>query len=126
MPLTIRIDGTDYVDRRDLTPAAFWTKCATAADLPSTAAPATPGQFTAVYQGSAGDGADLVVVVCLSAAFLGHHAVCRLGAREFDRVPVSVIDGAHGVPGAVGMIVADCAVIANRASHGRWSPGQTS
>jgi fatty acid-binding protein DegV len=28
VPLTIRIDGTEYVDRRDLTPTEFWTKCA--------------------------------------------------------------------------------------------------
>jgi len=116
VPLTIRIDGTEYVDRRDLTPAAFWTKCAAAAELPSTAAPA-PGQFTAAYQGLADDGADSVVVVCLSAALSATMQSAELGAREFDAVPVTVIDG-RTVSLAQGMIVADCArLAAGGASH---------
>ena len=40
VPLTIRIDGQEYVDRVDLTPAEFWAKCAASPELPSTAAPA--------------------------------------------------------------------------------------
>ena len=46
VPLTIRIDGHEYVDRADLTPAEFWAKCAASPNLPETAAPA-PGQFEA-------------------------------------------------------------------------------
>ena len=44
VPLTIRIDGNEYVDRLDLTPAEFWAKCAASPTLPETAAP-SPGQF---------------------------------------------------------------------------------
>ncbi len=46
VPLTIRIDGKEYVDRRDLTVAEFWSKCAASPTLPETAAP-SPGQFEA-------------------------------------------------------------------------------
>ncbi len=49
VPLTIRIDGHEYVDRADLTPVEFWAKCAVAAALPETAAP-SPGQFEAAYR----------------------------------------------------------------------------
>ena len=49
VPLTIRIDGNEYVDRRDLTVAEFWAKCAASPTLPETAAPA-PGQFEQTYR----------------------------------------------------------------------------
>src|SRR6478735_690599 len=60
VPLTIRIGGTDYVDRRDLTPAAFWAKADAADDLPSTAAPA-PGQ-SAELGARSFDGAPVTII----------------------------------------------------------------
>ena len=57
VPLTIRIDGHEYVDRHDLTVAEFWAKCAASPTLPETAAPA-PGQFEHVYRQLAADGAE--------------------------------------------------------------------
>ena len=55
VPLTIRIDGHEYVDRADLTPAEFWAKCAKSSTLPETAAP-SPGQFEAAYRKLAAQG----------------------------------------------------------------------
>src|SRR4051812_43276330 len=110
VPLTIRIDGTDYVDRRDLTPSEFWIKADAAAELPSTAAPA-PGQFTAAYSTLVDDGATSIVAVCLSSALSATMQAAALGARAFDAARVSVVDG-RTVSLAQGMIVADCARLA--------------
>lgn len=49
VPLTIRMGEEEFVDRRDLTPAEFWARCAAMSQLPETAAPA-PGQFEAAKQ----------------------------------------------------------------------------
>ena len=42
VPLTIRFGDTEFLDRRDLTPDEFWSRCATSPVLPETAAP-SPG-----------------------------------------------------------------------------------
>lgn len=110
VPLTIRIDGVEYVDRRDLTPAEFWAKADAATELPATAAPA-PGQFADAYGALAADGATSIVAVCLSAALSATMQSAELAARDFDAAPVSVVDG-RTVSLAQGMIVADCARLA--------------
>ncbi len=65
VPLTIRFGDEELVDRRDLTPAQFWARCAASPVLPETAAPA-PGAFQAAFEGVAGGGADGVVCVTIS------------------------------------------------------------
>jgi len=67
VPLTIRIDGVEYTDRVDLSPAEFWARCAASSTLPETAAPA-PGQFEQEYRRLAAEGATAIVVVSLSGA----------------------------------------------------------
>jgi DegV family protein with EDD domain len=117
VPLTIRIDGHEYVDRADLTPAEFWAKCAAAAELPSTAAPA-PGQFEAVYRKLADEGATSVVAINLSAALSATMQSAELGARGVaDVIPVTVVDSQQCTLG-LGSIVMDCArLAAGGASH---------
>jgi DegV family protein with EDD domain len=111
VPLTIRIGGDEYVDRRDLTPAEFWTKCSASPQLPETAAPA-PGQFEQVYRAAAADGASAVVVISLSAALSATMQSAELAARGVaDVIPVSVVDSRNCTLG-LGSIVADCARLA--------------
>jgi DegV family protein with EDD domain len=117
VPLTIRIDGHEYVDRVDLTPAEFWAKCAASPNLPETAAPA-PGQFEATYRKLAGDGATSIVAINLSAALSATMQSAELGARGVaDLVPVTVVDSQQCTLG-LGAIVMDCArLAAGGASH---------
>lgn len=117
VPLTIRIDGTEYVDRRDLTPTEFWTKCAASPTLPETAAPA-PGEFEQAYRALAADGATSVVVVNLSAALSATMQSAELAARSVaDVVRVSVVDS-RSVTLGLGVIVSACArLAASGASH---------
>jgi DegV family protein with EDD domain len=78
VPLTIRFGDQEFVDRRDLSTAEFWTRCTAATALPETAAPA-PGQYEEVYRGAAGRRG--VVVISLSAALSGTMQSAQLAAR---------------------------------------------
>jgi DegV family protein with EDD domain len=111
VPLTIRIDGQEFVDRRDLTPAEFWSRCAASPNLPETAAPA-PGEFEAAYRRLAADGATGIVVVSLSGALSATLQSAELAARSVaDVLPVTTVDSRNCTLG-LGMIVADCARLA--------------
>jgi DegV family protein with EDD domain len=117
IPLTIRIDGQEYVDRRDLTPAEFWAKCAASPTLPETAAP-SPGQFEQSYRALAADGATSIVTVSLSGALSATMQSAELAARSVsDTLPVTVIDS-RSVTLGLGAIVASCArMAADGADH---------
>jgi DegV family protein with EDD domain len=92
VPLTIRIDGVEYTDRVDLSPAEFWARCAASSALPETAAPA-PGQFEEQYRRLASEGASAIVVVSLSGALSATIQSAELAARSVaDVVPVHVVD----------------------------------
>ncbi|MEP7112549.1 MAG: DegV family protein [Ilumatobacteraceae bacterium] len=117
VPLTIRIDGNEYVDRHDLSVAEFWAKCAASATLPETAAPA-PGQFEQTYRALAADGASSVVTISLSAALSATMQSAELAARAVaDVIPVTVIDS-RSVTLGLGAIVTSCArLAASGATH---------
>jgi len=121
VPLTIRIDGHEYVDRADLTPAEFWAKCALSSTLPETAAP-SPGQFETTYQKLAAEGAGSVVVINLSGELSATMQSAQLAARDFNAnaansIKVTVVDSCSATLG-LGLIVADCARLARGgASH---------
>jgi DegV family protein with EDD domain len=111
VPLTIRIDGDEYVDRRDLTVAEFWAKCAASQTLPETAAPA-PGQFENTYRQLAADGAASIVTISLSGALSATMQSAELASRSVaDLIPVTVIDSRSATLG-LGAIVASCAQLA--------------
>jgi DegV family protein with EDD domain len=117
VPLTIRIDGQEYVDRLDLTPAEFWAKCATSPGLPETAAPA-PGQFEAVYRRLAADGATSIVAINLSAALSATMQSAELASRSVaDTIKVTVVDSQQVTMG-LGLVVSKAArLAATGASH---------
>lgn len=108
VPLTIRIDGTEFVDRVELDPAGFWSRCAASAELPSTAAPA-PGQFEEAYRRLRADGASSIVVITLSAALSATMQSAELAARSVaSDVSVTVVDSQQVTLG-LGIIVAEAA-----------------
>jgi DegV family protein with EDD domain len=117
VPLTIRIDGNEYVDRLDLSVAEFWEKVAASPTLPETAAPA-PGQFENTYRELAAAGASSVVTISLSGALSATMQSAELAARSVaDLIPVTVIDS-RSVTLGLGAIVAACArLAADGATH---------
>ncbi len=92
VPLTIRFGDEELLDRRDLTPAAFWERCRTSAALPETAAP-PPGAFQAAFVAAADAGADGVVCCTISSALSATHQAALAGAAAAaNRLPVQVVD----------------------------------
>jgi len=92
VPLTVRFGAEELVDRRDLTPADFWSRLATSSVLPETAAP-SPGAFEEAYRRAAADGAEGVVCVTISSALSATFEAARLAADSVkDTVPVRVVD----------------------------------
>ncbi len=117
VPLTIRIDGVEYVDRADLTPAEFWAKCAQSPTLPETAAPA-PGHFEAAYRKLAAEGATSIVSVNLSGALSATMQSAELAARSVaPDIQVTVVDSQQCTMG-LGLVVSRAAQLARQgASH---------
>ena len=92
VPLSIRFGDDEFIDREQLTPAAFWAKCAASPTLPETAAPA-PGQFETTYRELAAEGATGIVVVALSGKLSATLQSAELAARSVaDDVEVRIVD----------------------------------
>jgi DegV family protein with EDD domain len=92
VPLTIRFGDTEFLDRRDLTPDEFWSRCASSPVLPETAAP-SPGAFQQAFQEAADAGYDGIVCICLSAAVSATFQSASAAAESLGgKFPVRVID----------------------------------
>jgi len=112
VPLSIRFGDEEFIDREDLTPAEFWTRCVNSPNLPETAAPA-PGLFEAAYRSLAGEGATGVVVLNLAADLSATMQSAELAARTIAEddsldVDVRVVDSRTATIG-LGTIVVACA-----------------
>ncbi len=90
VPLTIRFGSDEFVDRQDLTPEAFWARCAASSELPETAAP-SPGSFQAAFEEAAAAGADGVVCITISSKLSATYQSALAGAQAAS-IPVRVID----------------------------------
>ncbi|MGI8685342.1 MAG: DegV family protein [Acidimicrobiales bacterium] len=111
VPLSVRFGAEELVDRRDLTPADFWSRLATSSVLPETAAP-SPGAFEEAYRRAAADGAEGVVCVTISSALSATFEAARLAAESVaDTVPVRVIDSraVSMAEGTVAIVAAELA-----------------
>lgn len=114
VPLTIRFGDEEFVDRRDLTPAEFWARCAASPVLPETAAP-PPGLFEQAFRAAAAEGADGIVCVNLSGRLSATIESARVAAKAVaPDIPVKVIDSLSLTMG-LGMM---CVLAARRAAEG--------
>jgi len=109
VPLSIRFGDVELVDREELSTDEFWARCATAPELPSTAAPA-PGRFEQTYRALAGAGAPEILVLTLSGALSATFQSAELAARTVaaDGISVRVIDS-RTLSMGLGTIVIACA-----------------
>ncbi|MDQ6946845.1 MAG: DegV family protein [Actinomycetota bacterium] len=104
VPLSIRFGDEELVDRRDLTPAQFWARCAASPVLPETSAP-SPGAFETAFRAAAEGGAQGVVCVTLSSKLSATIEAAQAAASALEGVvPVRVIDS-RSVTMGLGMIV---------------------
>lgn len=92
VPLTIRFGDTEFLDRRDLTPDQFWSRCASTAVLPETSAP-SPGAFQQAFEEAADAGHDGAVCISLSSAISATFQSASKAAESLQgKFPVRVID----------------------------------
>lgn len=92
VPLSIRFGDEELVDRRDLSAAEFWKRCATSPTLPETSAP-PPGAFQSAYEAAREDGYDAVVCVTISAELSsGTYQSATTAALALGGFDVRVVD----------------------------------
>lgn len=92
VPLHVRFGPTELLDREQLSPKEFWSRCAGSAELPETAAP-SPGAFSAAFESLATAGADGVVCVTLSSKLSATKQAAAQAARSMgENFRVEVID----------------------------------
>ena len=103
VPLTIRFDDKEFLDRVELPVEQFWDEYAASSVLPSTAAP-SPEQFATAYRRLREEGAEGIVVITLSSEISATFQSAELAARDFDAIPVRVVDSRSTTLG-LGMIV---------------------
>jgi DegV family protein with EDD domain len=104
VPLSIRFGAEELVDRRDLTPAEFWSKCQHSPVLPETSAP-SPGAFEAAFRQAKDAGADGVVCVNLSSKLSATIQAAAQAAKALEpEFPVRVVDSLN-VSMGLGLLV---------------------
>ena len=86
VPLTVRIDTDEFVDRRDLGIAEFYKRMAASDDLPQTACP-SPGAFEEAFNRAAEAGADAVVCITISSELPEYPPVRPDGGRRVQGKP---------------------------------------
>lgn len=92
VPLHVRFEEAEFVDREQLSVKEFWARCAESASLPETSAP-SPGAFGAAFEAVAAAGAEGVVCVTLSSRLSGTNGAAAQAARTLAKdIRVEVVD----------------------------------
>ncbi|HLA67179.1 MAG TPA: DegV family protein [Acidimicrobiia bacterium] len=114
VPLTIRFGDDDYVDREELSTDRFWELLVAGEGLPETAAPSI-GRFQEAFGRLSSEGADGIVVICLSSAISATHQAAVLAVEQYGGgIPIRVVDSGL-VSGALGLVVLAAASAAESA-----------
>ena len=108
VPLTIRFGDEELVDREELSKDEFWERLTGGETLPETAAPSV-GRFLEAFGRLSTEGADGVLVICLSAEVSATHQAAVLAAEGYaGGIPVRVVDS-RLVSAALGLVVVEAA-----------------
>lgn len=90
VPCVVRFGDTEYRDRVDLSPCAFYQKLSASPVLPTTAAPSC-GVFEQVYQRLSQE-TDEILAIHTIGSLTGIYNASRLAAQEFPNVRIELID----------------------------------
>ena len=108
VPLTIRFGDEEFVDREELSKDEFWERLTGGEALPETAAPSV-GRFLEAFGRLSTEGADGVLVICLSSEVSATHQAAVLAAEGYaGGIPVRVVDS-RLVSAALGLVVVEAA-----------------
>lgn len=105
VPLSIRFGEQEFIDRVELTSDQFWTKLASSAALPETAAPSV-GAFEECFRGLADDGATGIVCINLSSRMSATMQSAQVAAKALDGLcPIEVIDSQSASMGTGSLVL---------------------
>jgi DegV family protein with EDD domain len=90
VPLTVTVDGTEYLEGVDLDADGFYARFASGRPKVSTAQP-SPGRFAAAYEAVAERGATEILSVHIGSSVSGTVNSARL-ASQVSPVPVRIVD----------------------------------
>jgi DegV family protein with EDD domain len=90
VPCLVRFGNTEYRDRVDLPPRAFYEKLKASSVLPTTAAPSC-GEFEDVYQ-QLSQKTDEILAIHTIGSLSGIYNASRLAAKEFPNVQIELVD----------------------------------
>ena len=111
VPLTIRFGTEEFVDREQLSKDEFWRRLLEGTVLPEPAAPSV-GRFQEAFRHLSDEGADGIVVICISSKISATHQAAVLAADQFrGGVPIRVIDS-ELVSAALGLVAIEAAELA--------------
>ena len=108
VPLTVIIDGEEFVDRKDLPSEDFYRMMADSQTLPTTAAPGE-GPFVTIFRKLAEEGAEGVLCVNLSYALSATgQAAVKAAESVKGEIPVHCVDS-RSLTGGLGSIAINAA-----------------
>jgi DegV family protein with EDD domain len=111
VPLTIRFGDEEFIDREQLSKDEFWRRLTEGTVLPETAAPAV-GRFQDAFRRLSDEGAEGVVVICISSKISATNQSAVLAAEQFPGgIPIRVIDSGL-VSAALGLVAIEAAELA--------------
>ncbi|MDA8393405.1 MAG: DegV family protein [Actinomycetota bacterium] len=114
VPLTVTLDGRDFVDQVELSTEEFWSRCRSGA-VPSTAAPSI-GAFREAFLESS-QHRDGVLCVTLASRFSAtYQAACAAAQSVRAEVRVRVVDSTSVSVGQGLMVLAACELATKAAS----------
>lgn len=90
VPLFIHWDGETYRDGIDITPDEFYERLRKSRTLPTTSQPSIQ-DFLQTYEEMA-TRYDAIVAVLISSGISGTVASATAAAKEFDKIPVTIVD----------------------------------
>jgi len=90
VPMNVIWDGKEFRDGVDLEPVDFYNRLAVDPHLPTTSQP-SPAIFHTTFDSAIRDGAEEIVVICISGAMSGTLASARQAAEKFD-LPIHIVD----------------------------------
>ncbi len=115
VPLSIRFGPDEYVDRVELSLSDFYSKMATSAVLPETAAP-SPGAFEQAFRDAIAAGANGIVCVNISSGLSATIQSARTAAKSvMEEVDIQIVDS-RSITGGLGSQVLEAARAASEGS----------
>ena len=110
VPYHLILEGKDYCDQIDITPAEFWQRFEGLQTLPTTAIP-SPGEYVSVFSDLA-KSTDSILCSCVSSGVSGAYESIDVAkatvSEEHPNLQIEVVDSKNSA-GALGFIVLEAA-----------------